>query len=86
MRFLLILSACAILISSPAVACRGTAEYPQVKAQLAKAGIPAAEKATYEKKLQEGWAHHEKGHKQDDRELRKKSLEILDQIKVKMGI
>ena len=85
MRFLSLVCACVILASSPAWACRGTAEYPALKAQLAKADLPAAEKAIYEKKLEEGRALHEKGHEQDDMGLRKKSLDILDQIKSKIG-
>ena len=58
MRFLLLVGACVILVSSPAWACRGTAEYPALKAQLAKADLPAAEKAIYEKKLEESATIH----------------------------
>jgi hypothetical protein len=86
MRYLLLACACAMMVASPAWACRGTAEYPEVRAQLAKADLPTAEKATYEKKLDDGWALHERGHHENDMELRKKSLEILDEIKLKVGM
>ena len=86
MKLLFSIVACASLLTFPAWACRGTAEYSQVRAQLTKADLPAADKAVYEKRLYEGWALHERGHTQDDKELRKQSLAILDKIKSKVGI
>lgn len=86
MKLLLSVCVCGILLSSPAWACRGTAEYPQVRLQLAKADLPAAEKAVYEKELAEGSALHERGHTLDNKEMRKKSLDVLDAIKAKVGM
>ncbi len=86
MRYLLPVCIGAILLSSPVMACRGTVEYSDVKARLAMADLPAADKAAYGKKLEEGWALHESGHHGDNKELRKKSLKILDEIKVKVGL
>ena len=86
MKNLMLACGCAALLSSPALACRGTVEYSEVKAQLAMADLPAADKAVYEKRLEEGWALHQNGHHGDNKELRKKSLKILDEIKVKVGM
>ena len=85
MRFAFVLSTCALVLSSPAWACRGTAEYPAVRAQIAKADLPAAEMAVHQNRLDQGWQIHERGHKEFDMGLRKKSLEILDDIKSKLG-
>lgn len=85
MRTLLFAVGCVMLASAPALACRGTAEYPQVAAQLAKLDLPAAQKAAYAKKLEEGKALHQKGHELDNQELRKESLKILDELKAELA-
>jgi len=86
MRYLLPVCLCAVLFSAPALACRGTAEYSQVKMKLATADLPAAEKASYGKRLEDGWALHQNGHHEKNKALRKQSLKILDEIKAKIGM
>jgi hypothetical protein len=84
MKTLLLSCACAVLVSAPVLACRGTAEYPEVSAQLAVSNLPAAEKEALTKKFREGEALHHRGHDLDDAGLRLESLKILDEIKVKI--
>jgi hypothetical protein len=81
MKTLLLAGACAMLISVPALACRGTAEYPELAAQLAKRDLPAEQKDAYGKKLKEGEALHRQGHDRDNKALRDESLKILDELK-----
>ena len=76
MKTLLLAVACAVLLTSPALACRGTAEYPEVAAQLTKAELPDEQKETLSKRLEEGEALHRTGHNTDDAEQRKESLKI----------
>lgn len=82
-----VLAAClvATLWAAPAFACRGTHEYSEVAVKLASADLPPAEKAALQKRLDEGQALHERGHKEDDQQMKMKSLEILDGIKAKLG-
>ena len=86
MRYLLLACISAVLLSSPALACRGTVEYSEVKVRLAMADLPSADKAVYQQRLEEGWALHQNGHDEKSKELRKQSLKILDEIKVKVGM
>jgi len=78
------LAVMATLSAGPALACRGTAEYPQVSAELAQANMPAAEKSALAERLKAGDALHQRGHELDSAELRKESLAILDAIKAKL--
>jgi len=84
MKTLLFAGVAAMLAAAPAMACRGTAEYPQAVAQLARADLPTAEKEGYARKLEEGAALHRRGHDLDDAALRRESLAILDAIKAKL--
>ena len=85
MKTLLLASACAMLLAAPAMACRGIAEYPEIAAQLANLDLPAEQKEALSKRLEEGVALHRKGHDIGDTELRKKSLKILDEIKIEIA-
>ncbi len=67
--------------ASSALACRGTAEYPEVAARLAAASLPADKKADLERQFEEGRAMHEKAHQQKDPDAMRESLKILDRIK-----
>jgi len=86
MRMVFLACAGAVLVSAPAWACRGTAEFPEVEMQLAMADISDAERDAHAERLQEGIALHDQGHELDSMELRQKSLEILDGIKAELGI
>jgi hypothetical protein len=85
MRTLLLTSACALLMAAPALACRGTAEYPDAAVRVASANLPAGEKEALSKRLKEGEALHDRGHTRDDAALRQESLKILDEIKAKLA-
>jgi hypothetical protein len=85
MKTLLLTCAYIALFSTTALACRGTAEYPQVAAQLAQLDLPAANKDPLTKSLQAGEAIHRRGHELDSRDLRQESLKILDEIKAKIA-
>jgi hypothetical protein len=67
--------------ASEALACRGTAEYPQVAQQLASASLPADQKMSLSRELAEGRALHERAHQQNDTRSMQESLRILDRVK-----
>ena len=79
------LAVVATLAAGPALACRGTAEYGQVAAQLEQANLPAAEKGALAERLRAGEALHQRGHELDSGDVRKKSLAILDEIKAELA-
>ena len=85
MKTLLLTCACIVLSSATALACRGTAEYPQVAVQLEQSDLSAADKEALAKTLQAGEAIHRRGHELDSRDLRQESLKILDEIKAQIG-
>lgn len=64
-----------------ALACRGTAEYPEVAAKLAAAHLSADRKADLTRRLEEGRALHDEAHRKNDTREMEKSLEILDRVK-----
>ena len=71
----------ALLLPAPALACRGTAEYPAVEQELAMSNLPAERKEQLMNELLEGKALHDAGHQQNDQGKMKESLQILDRIK-----
>ena len=85
MKTLLLACSCIVFVSAPALACQGTAEYPQVAAQLAQSQLSAADKAALAKRLDSGEAMHRRGHQIDSKDLMKESLTILDEIKAKIA-
>ena len=85
MKTLMLTCACIALFSATALACRGTAEYPQVAVQLAQLDRPAAEIEYLAKSLQVGDSLHRRGHELDSQDLRQESLKILDEIKTKIA-
>ena len=85
MKTLLLTCVCITLFSATALACRGTAEYPQVAVQLAQSDLSVTDKEALAKSLQAGEAIHRRGHELDSQELRQESLKILDEIKTKIA-
>lgn len=67
--------------ASSALACRGTAEYPDVASRLAAASLPADRKADLTRQLERGRALHDRAHQQNDTGAMRESLTILDRIK-----
>ncbi len=85
MRTLLLAGACIVAISAPALACRGTTEYPQAFEQLNQSTIPAERLKALTDKLSQGQAMHAEGHRQGDGGKMGRSLRILDGIKAEIG-
>jgi len=67
--------------AAPALACRGTAEYPELEQKLAMSSLPAETKARLQREWSEGKALHDAAHADDDKAKMKQSLEILDRIR-----
>ena len=85
MRRLLLASACIVLISGPALACRGTAEYPKAFEQLDRSSVPASRNKELREMLSQGQAMHEDGHRQGDGSKMAESLRFLDDILSQIG-
>lgn len=68
-------------LATPALACRGTEDYPSVTARLAAAsGLSPERRAALEARLSEGRAMHDRAHAGNDGALMRKSLEVLDEV------
>ena len=85
MRVVLLACAFAVLISTPALACRAVWEYPETMSRLAEVDLPDADKQAYKKALDDGWVIHQRGQEQSNRDLMKQSVAILDEIKTKIS-
>ena len=85
MRVVLLVCACMLIYSVPASACRALWEYPEAMEQLANADLTVTDKETYLKRLEEGWAIHQRGKANSDRTLMIQSVKILDDIKAKVA-
>ena len=85
MKTLLFATACIVVISGPALACRGTAEFPEVSTQLEQSNISSKRIDELIQRLSQGQAMHEEGHSQGDGSKMSSSLRILDEIKRESG-
>ena len=85
MRTLLLAGALVVAISAPALACRGTAEFPQASAQLEQSNILTERKTELMEQLSRGQSLHEQGHRQGDMGKLAESLRILDAILAELG-
>ena len=80
MKTLLLASACIVVIYGPALACRGTVEYPQAFERLDRSTASANHIKELREQLSQGQAIHEEGHRQGDKGKMAESLRILDEI------
>jgi hypothetical protein len=85
MRTLLLASACIVVISGPALACRGTVEYPKALEQVEQSTVSANRLEELREQLSQGQAMHEDGHRQGDMGKMGRSLRILDEIMMQIG-
>ena len=85
MKTLLLASACIVVISGPALACRGTAEYPKALEQIEQSTVSANRIQELREQLSQGQAMHEEGHRQGDMGKMGESLRILDGIRGEIG-
>ena len=85
MRLLLLTGVCLVLISSSALACRGTAEFPQVNQQLQSSTLSPERLDALLKQLTQGAAMHEDAHQQGDMSKMGQSIGILDDVKQQLN-
>ena len=85
MKTLLFATACIVMISGPALACRGTAEFPEVSTQLQQSTISPERLNELIARLSQGQAMHEEGHSQGDGGKMGAALGILDEVKSEIG-
>ena len=84
MRTLLLAGACMVMVAAPALACRGTAEYPQLATQLEQSQKPPEHIAALMEQVRHGQSLHEVGHREGDISKMLSSLSILDALKVEL--
>ncbi len=84
MRYLLLTGVCLVLISSTALACRGTAEFPQTNEQLQSSTLSSERLDALLKQLTQGAAMHEEAHQQGDMSKMGQSIGILDGVKAQL--
>ncbi len=84
MRYLVLTGVCLVLISSTALACRGTTEFPQVNEQLQSSTLSPERLDALLKQLTQGAAMHEKAHQQGDMSKMGQSIGILDGVKAQL--
>lgn len=84
MRYLLLTGVCLVLISSSALACRGTAEFPQTNQQLQSSTLSAERLDALLQQLTQGAVIHEEAHQQGDMSKMGESIRILDNVKEQM--
>ncbi len=84
MRLLLLTGVCLVLISSTALACRGTAEFPQVNEQLQSSTLSPERLDALLKQLTQGATMHEEAHQEGDMSKMGQSIGILDGVKAQL--
>ncbi len=85
MRTLLLAGAFTVVITGPALACRGTFEFPQALEQLEQSNVSTERKTELRKQLSQGQSMHADGHSQSDMRKMGGSLQILDEILKQIG-
>jgi hypothetical protein len=83
MRTILI-AAVAVALAGPALACSGTAEYPQTAEALAQSTLTPERKAELEKALKDGSAMHSESHEQGDFAKMGQSMQILRRLQAQI--
>ncbi len=85
MRILLLAGAFTVVIAGSALACRGTAEFPQALEQLDQSNVSTERKTELREQLSQGQSMHADGHAQSDMGKMGGSLQILDEILKEIG-
>ena len=78
MRTLILAGVLFALVSTPALACRGTAEYPDAADDIAQSTLTPERKKALLDQLSVGNALHQQAHRKDDMMKMGKSIRILD--------
>ncbi len=85
MRTLILAGALIALVSTPAFACRGTAEYPEAADGIAQSTLTPERKKELLDQLNVGDALHKEAHRKGDMMKMGDSIRILDGIKAQTG-
>ncbi len=85
MAALLLAGGFIVAITGPALACRGTAEFPQAAGEVAQSKISPERKKALTEQLSQGEALHTQGHRKGDMMKMGESLRILDGILGQIG-
>ncbi len=72
-------------VATPALACRGTAEYPDAAADIAQSTLTPERKKALLDQLSVGNAMHQQAHSESDMMKMGESIRILDGIKAQIG-
>ncbi len=85
MRSLILAGVLIALVGTPALACRGTAEYPEAANDIAQSTLTPARKKELLDQLSVGNALHEEAHRNGDMMKMGESIRVLDGIKAQIG-
>ena len=85
MAALLLAGGFIVAIAGPALACRGTFEFPQAAGEVAQSKLPPERKKAFTEQLRQGEAMHTQGHRTGDMMKMGESLRILDGILKQIG-
>ncbi len=85
MKTLLLASACVVVIAGPALACRGSAEYPEIATQLEQSKNSTERISGLTNILSQCQKMHQEGHRQGDMGKLLTSLRILDELKAEIA-
>ncbi len=85
MKTLILAGALIALVTTPALACRGTAEYPNAANDIAQSTLTPERKKELLDQLNVGNALHEQAHRENDMMKMGDSIRILDGIKTQIG-
>ncbi len=85
MRTLILAGVLIALATTPALACRGTAEYPEAAADIKQSTLTPQRKKELLDQLRVGNALHEEAHSKGDTMKMGESIRILDGIKAQVG-
>ena len=85
MRTLILAGALIALVTTPAFACRGTAEYPEASGDIVQSTLTPERKKELLEQLNVGNALHKQDHQEGDMMKMGKSIRILDGIKAQTG-
>ena len=85
MRIFIFAGVLIALVATPALACRGTAEYPEVAADIAQSTLTPERKKEILDQLNVGNAQHKESHRSGDMMKRGEAIRILDGIMRQIG-
>ena len=85
MRTLILAGVLIALVATPALACRGTAEFPEAADGIRQSTLTPERKKELLDQLSVGNAVHKEAHRENDMMKMGDSIRILDGIKTQIG-